>query len=173
MMKKALSIFSLVLILAGCGVTIESIVDSNLRTAYKKPLFVLFYEEYSTDSFTGALKYSLQQEFNAQNIEAKVLRLEHVNEELSLNSKNDAEIEISQAVVSGASDFVIIVSATGLRYQDGMLNSATFQLVGIDTSTNREVWKAKLKASSAVGPSLFVEQAARKIMEQLKIDRVL
>jgi hypothetical protein len=53
------------------------------------------------------------------------------------------------------------------------LQSASYQIIGIDLETKREVWKANFSSSGSFGPSTFAKSATQKIYQKLKDDKIL
>ena len=47
------------------------------------------------------------------------------------------------------------------------------EIVCIDVNSKNEVWKARLKASSSIGPVVVAKKSARKLINKLKEDKIL
>ena len=173
-MYRIAVIFLLCLILSNCGAKIESVVDRSVTDkTYENPLIVIFYKAYSTKNFTKKLKDKLEIEFTNDNQKVAFLLFEQKKDKLELNKSDDINADITQAVQRNQNDIVMIFRPIKLSYYNGGLNSATYELTGIDVLTKKEVWKAKLNSNSSFGPALFAEKSAQLIYEKLKSDKIL
>lgn len=173
-MKKLISIFLIAVLLTSCGVSIKSVVDSSaINEPYKNPLIVIPYEKYSTSNFSEKLKEKLEIEFNNENKKFEFLLVEQKSKKLALNQNDNVNSEIDNAIRTDQKDIVLIFKPTNLSYYNGGLQSATYELTGIDVLTKKEVWKATFNSNSSFGPALFAEKSAKIIFEKLKADKIL
>jgi hypothetical protein len=173
-MKKLITLILTVILLTSCGVSIKSLVDSSaIKEPYKNPLIVIPYEKYSKENFSEKLMEKLEIEFYNENKKVEFLLVEQGSEELALNQNDDINSKIDNAIRNDPKDIVLIFKPTNLAYYNGALQSATYQLNGIEVFTKKEVWKATFNSNSSFGPALFAEKSAQKILEKLKSDKVL
>jgi hypothetical protein len=173
-MKQYITVFLTFILLTSCGVSIDSVVDSAaIKEPYKNPLVVIPYEKYSTRNFSEKLEEKLQIEFDNHNKKVEFLLVERASEKLALNQNENVNSKINNAIIRDQKDIVLIFKPTNLSYYNGGLQSATYQLTGIDVATKKEVWKAEFNSSSSFGPALFAEKSAKVIYEKLKADKVL
>lgn len=171
-MKQIFLFTALVFVLSGCGVTLDSVVDNNLSKHYENPLLVIPYSEESFN-FSKNLKYNIEGVFSQNKQKAEVLLIAIQKEELKLNNNNKNDALISNKVMSDSKDLVVMFRPQKLQYSNGSLQTASYQLVGIDVDTKREVWKANFSSSGSFGPSTFAKKSAEKIYLQLREDGVL
>lgn len=173
-MKKLITFSLIIFLITSCGVSIKSVVDSSaINEPYKNPLIVIPYEKYSTRNFSDKLKEKLEIEFTNANKKVEFLLVEQGREKLALNQNDDVNSKINNAVLTDQKDIVLIFKPTNLSYYNGGLQSATYELTGIDAITKKEVWKATFNSNSSFGPALFAEKSAKTIFEKLKTDKVL
>ncbi|MFA0960623.1 hypothetical protein AB9P05_02325 [Roseivirga sp. BDSF3-8] len=162
------------LMLSGCGVQLQSVVDPHLSTSYKRPLIVIPFESGRTVTFSNSLKRHLEDVFSQNQQEVDVLLISaDRRDELALNVEDDRDKKIANAIVEGGKDLVIFFKPEQLEYYNGTLQTASYQLIGIDTGTNREVWKANYSSSGSFGPSIFARASAEKIFKQLLDDNII
>lgn len=172
-MKKLLILYTIALILSSCGATIHTIVDANISQPYQNPLIVIPYQQSRTYNFTNTLKERIEFTFNTHDEKAEVLHLKQANETLTLNANDSFEDKINYAIIHDDKDLLILFKPKNLHFVDGILRTVIYEIVGIDTQTNKEVWKANLNSSSSVGPSLFANKCAQLIYSKLKYDGIL
>jgi hypothetical protein len=171
-MRKYFTLVFAILILSSCGVTLESVVQTEVSKKYDSPLIVIPFE-YRTGYFANKLKSNFEEIFAMNNIKVEILLVEISKEELALNSSNGNEIRINNAITQDKKDIVIIFKPVKLQYYNGELQSASYQITGIDCDTKREVWKANFSSSGSFGPSTFAKLSAQKIFQKLRDDKVL
>ena len=172
-MKKITFLFLITILFSSCGVSIKSVVDSSaIKEPYKNPLIVIPYE-YSTKNFSERLEEKLEEVFDENQQKIDIVLFERNKKELTLNEDNNLDQIISNSINKDNKDLLLIFRPTNLEYYNGGIQSATYELVGIDTKTKKEVWKASFNSSSSFGPALFAEKSAKKIYEKLKMDKVL
>ena len=147
-------------------------VDSNLEKKYENPLLVIPYEN-QTLNFSNSLKRNLEEVFSINNQKVEVLLVKVGRGELTLNSNDATEVQINNSIVKDNKDLIIVFKPDQLQYYNGGLQSASYQLVGTDLQSKREVWKANFGSSGTFGPSTFAKASATKIYSQLKADGVL
>lgn len=172
-MKKIIAPILFGIFVSGCGVTINSVVDGSVTEPYRNPLIVIPYAKYKTENFSDKLKQKIEAEFQNDQKEVEVLLVEKSGEGLALNSNEDMYRKINDAIAHDEKDLLLIFNPTNLYYYNGGLQTATYELVGIDTRTKKEVWKAKFSSGSSFGPAMFAEESAKKIYERLKADNIL
>lgn len=172
-MKKNI-ILGVILLFSSCGVTLQSVVDNNLVKTYDNPLFVILYEKNRTLNFTNNLKKNLEEIYSINNEKVELLLIEQSSKyDLTLNSIENVEMKINNAITKDGNDIVIVFIPVNLQYYNNTLHSITYQLVGTDIETKREVWKANFSSYGSFGPSTLAKASAQKIYRQLKIDRIL
>lgn len=174
-MKKFLALVLIAVSFSSCGVSIQSVVDkSAMEEPYTNPYIVIPYEKFATRNFSKQLKKKIEGEFALEQKKVEVYIFENkANDKLSLNHTDEAEEHIGNTIASDKKDLLLIFTPTNLQYHNGGLQSATYELTGIDTRTKKEVWKAKMVSSSSFGPAMFAEKSAKKIYLKLKTDKVL
>lgn len=173
-MKKSIILTFTAILLSSCGASIHSIVDHNaIIKPFENPLVVIPYENYKAFTFSNMLKNKVESKFQTEGQKVEILFLEQQNQSLSLNANDSFEDKINYAIIDDDKDIVIIFRPTNLRYLDGRLQSISYEIVGIETVTFKEVWKANLSSSSSLGPSLFADKCAELVYNKLKIDGVL
>ncbi len=173
-MNKQITLFLTFILLAGCGVSIKSVVDkAAIKEPYVNPLIVIPYVKYNTKNFSEKLKEKLIVEFNNENRKVEFLLIEQRPEKLALNQSDYMNSRIDDAVQADQKDIVLVFKPTNLSYYNGGLQSATYELTGIDVATKKEVWKATFNSSSSFGPALFAEKSAKTIFQKLKTDKVI
>lgn len=172
-MKKITTLFLITILFLSCGVSIKSVVDSSaIKVPYKNPLIVIPYE-YTTQNFSERLNEKLDEVFAENQEKIEIILYERNKKELTLNENDNIDQIISNSIKKDNKDLLLIFKPTNLEYYNGGIQSATYELVGIDTKTKKEVWKASFNSSSSFGPALFAEKSAKKIYEKLKTDKVL
>jgi hypothetical protein len=173
-MKKQITFFLITILLTSCGVSIKSVVDSSaIEKPYDNPLIVIPYEKGSTRNFTNQLKEKIEIEFDVAKKPVEIFIFEKQNNGLTLNANSGIDKKINDAIINDQKDLLLIFKPTNLQYYNGGLQSATYELVGIDTQTKKEVWKATFNSSSSFGPAMFAVKSAKTIFEKLKTDKVL
>lgn len=174
-MKKLLAILLIAVSFSSCGVSIQSVVDNSAtKEPYSNPYIVIPYEKFATHNFSKQLKKKIEGEFALEQKKIEVYIFENTsNDQLTLNHTDGAEEHIGKTIASDQKDLLLIFTPTNLQYHNGGLQSATYELTGIDTKTKKEVWKARMVSSSSFGPAMFAEKSARKIYEKLKADKIL
>jgi len=173
MIKKIIIIVIVGILLTSCGVTIKSVADKSITEPYQKPFIVIPYEKYSTKNFSKKLKEKIEIEFQNDNRSVNIYIFEKQNKGLSLNANNEVDKKINETILNGKIDLLLIFKPTHLQYTNGGLQSVTYELVGIDTKTKKEVWKAEFSSSGGFGPAMFAEKSAKIIYEKLKTDKIL
>jgi len=172
-MKKTIIIIFIGLLLTNCGVTIKSVADKSITEPFQKPFIVIPYEKYSTKNFSKKLKEKIEIEFQKDNKDVEIFIFEKQNKGLSLNANNDVDKRINSTIINNNIDLLLIFKPTHLQYTNGGLQSVTYELVGINTKTKKEVWKAEFSSTGSFGPSMFAEKSAKTIYEKLKVDKIL
>ncbi|MDP4208048.1 MAG: hypothetical protein Q8928_04455 [Bacteroidota bacterium] len=175
-MKKFFVLSLTVLLLSGCGVTLNSVVQKDLTKTYKNTLVILPFEKHRTETFTDNLKRNLEETFTSNNQKIEVLLIEADDRDaLKLNANDGNETLINNAVSRDKKDLVIFFKPVSLEYYNGyQLQAASYQLIGIDIETKKEVWKANFTSrGGSLGPSLFAKTSAQKIFQQIKADKIL
>ena len=173
-MKKNIILGVIILLLSSCGVTLQSVVDNNLTKTYDNPLLVIPYEKHRTLNFSNNLKKNIEEIYSVNNEKVEVILIEQSSKaDLTLNSTNDGEMKINNAITEDGKDIIIVFKPLNLQYYNNALQSISYQLIGTDIETRREVWKANFSSSGSFGPSTFARASAQKIYQQLKDDRIL
>ncbi|WP_053976773.1 hypothetical protein [Mangrovimonas xylaniphaga] len=173
-MKQRFVLLLLVMLLTSCGVYIKFVVDySGTNRPYGNPLIVIPYERGSTRNFTNKLKENMEAKFEEDAKQVEILLFEKAKKGLTLNTSEGREAQVNSSIVSGNKDLLLLFNPTNMQYYNGGLISVTYELVGIDTQTNKEVWKATFNSSSSLGPAMFAEKSAKTIFEKLKADKVI
>ncbi|MGE0588170.1 MAG: hypothetical protein AB7O48_06315 [Cyclobacteriaceae bacterium] len=173
-MSRLLPATIVVMLLASCGVQINSVVDKTaVATPYLNPLIVIPYENGITANFTSLMKQKIEEKFKADSRKVEVLLVQQSRSELKLNSSTDIDAKINATIASDNKDLIIIFRPTKMQFYNGGLQSATYLITGTDLKSRKEVWKAEFTSSSSFGPSLFADKAATSIYEKLKVDRVI
>ena len=173
-MKKQITLFLITILLTSCGVSIKSVVDSSaIEKPYENTLIVIPYEKGSTRNFSNKLKEKIELEFKAEQKRVEVFIFEKESNGLTLNANSGIDRKINDAILNDQKDLLLVFKPTNLQYHNGGLQSATYELVGIDTKSKKEVWKATFNSSSSFGPAMFAEKSAKTIFEKLKTDKIL
>jgi hypothetical protein len=173
-MTKQITLFLIIILFTGCGVSIKSVVDeSATEKSYVNTLIVLPYEKGSTRNFMNKLKEKIELEFKAENKSVDVYIYEKKKNDLTLNANSVIEKEINDIILDFNKDLLLVFNPTNLKYYNGGLQSATYKITGIDIKTKKEIWKAEFNSNSSLGPALFAEKSAKTIFEKLKTDKVL
>lgn len=171
---KSFYILPVFLIILSCGASIKTIVDSNIKTPYKNPLFILPYQRNITETFSNKVSDELKLLLSDSKQKGLVFQIENSKQnKLALNSTDDFQQKIEQEVKKGEHDLVVFFKATHLMFSNNSLNSINYEIIGIDVSNNKEVWKANLNSNSGFGPSMFAKKSARFVYLNLKKDKVL
>ncbi|WP_298544801.1 hypothetical protein [uncultured Aquimarina sp.] len=92
---------------------------------------------------------------------------------LTLNHKNSIDQTIENKILSDQKDLLLIFKPTDLFFYEGALQKATYEIVGVDTQTKKEIWKANFSSASSFGPALFAEKSVQKIYNKLITDQIL
>lgn len=174
--RKAIILPLAMLILSSCGATLKSIVDSNLTKPYVNPLIVIPYDRsQGTRFWTKSLKLHLERVFTANNQNVEVIALEGSRSPLALNSGPERELNqmINDKIAEDNKDLIIYFKPLRAEFYNNSLQSVSYEIVGTDVESKREVWKANFSASGSFGPSVFAESSAKKIFERLRNDRVI
>jgi hypothetical protein len=171
-MRKIFTVAIAILMFSSCGVTLQSVVQTELAKTYNNPLIVIPFE-YQTEYFTNNLKRNFKEVFDLNNKKVEILLIEISKEELALNSNDGNEIKINNAIMQDKKDLILIFKPVKLQYYNGGLQSASYQITGIDLETKREVWKANFSSSGSFGPSTFAKTSVQKIYQKLKDDKIL
>lgn len=173
-MKKLFASGLIILFFSSCGVTLKSIVEKDLPQSYSNPLIV-FPCVKSTEIFAYKLKDHFEDIFNAngKKIEMYLFSTTPRKKELTLNEENVIDKEINERIQNGNKDLLILFKPIELFYYNSGLQSASYEITGIDVVTHKEVWKAEFKSTSSFGPSVFAKLGVKKIFEQLKKDQIL
>jgi hypothetical protein len=171
-MRKIFTLAIAILILSGCGVTLQSVVQTELAKTYNNPLIIIPIE-YRTDYFANNLKRNFEEIFVMNNKKVEIFLIKISKEELALNSNDGNEIKINNAIAQDKKDLILVFKPVKLEYYSGSLQSASYQITGIDTDTKREVWKANFSSSGSFGPSTFAKTSVQKIFQKLRDDKIL
>jgi hypothetical protein len=160
--------------MTGCGVSIKSVVDnSSAREIYKNPLIVIPYLPMITERFSNKLKDNFENLFRIDQKHVEILLVENQNDELKLNSNTEIDNKINNAISNDDKDLLILFKPKKMESSNGTLQSVTYIIVGIDTKSKKEIWKAEFSSESLYGPSVYGEKSAKTIYERLKADKVL
>lgn len=171
-MRKTITLLLITALLNSCGVSITSVVDNSVTSKmYENSLIIIPYIR-STKNFSEKLKEKIQIEYVANNNKVEFILFEKKEKGLSLNSNNDIDNKINNTIINRKKDLLIIFKPTNLSYMDGGLRSATYEIVGIDTETKKEIWKAEFNSQSGMGPALLAEKSAKTIYDKLKTDNI-
>ena len=171
-MKNKLTLGIIIILFSSCGVKLQSVVQSGLTNVYENPLLVILYGENQTWFFSNDLKNTLEETFSLNHQKVEILLIETSKNKLVLNATDDIEMQINNVIKRDNKDLVIIFKPVRLGYSNGGLQSASYQLIGVDVGTKREVWKADFSSSGSFGPSTFAKASAQKIYQKLKEDRI-
>lgn len=174
-MKKLLLLLIAPLLLTGCAVQLESVVDNSLiKQPYKNPLVVIPYEDYSIKEFSNNLKDDLETTFKGNQRKIEVLAIELIGTSLTLNANKRIDQEVQKSMSNDPKDLLLVFQPTNIEFSEGGYRVFTYQITGIDTSTKKEVWKANFTATRGhLGAGKMAEQSARKIYERLVTDKVI
>jgi len=171
-MKKITYLIFLVLILFSCSTSIKSITDTSvIMNQYTKPIVTITLDDNSSNYFTVKLIQDLEVEFDKKQIDSEFLIFKKSSDQLTLNKKSIVEEKITNSILKNNNDLLLVFRPTSYQSIDGSINSAKMELVGIDTKTKKEVWKAILNSEGFFG--LSAKAAAKKLFEKLRADRVL
>lgn len=172
-MKKTILFGLIILLLSGCGISLQTVVEPNLTKTYDNLLLVIPYEHNTLD-FAEKFELTIEELFSTSNQKIEVLLFEQSSDtDLSLNSPADIEIKINNMITKDAKDLIIVFKPVSLEYLNDGLQSASYQLVGTDIETDREIWKANLSSSCAFGPVKVAKRSAREVYQKLKDDNIL
>lgn len=159
--------------LSGC-VTLESVVEDNIDGVYNNTLIAIPCDKLArTCTFSRKLKKNLEKTFASENKKVEVLVIQLPKNELVLNQPNHAEGLITAALAKDHNDLFIYFRPTKLKYSDNALYSVTYQVVGTDVASGREVWKSNLTTTGMFGPSIFAKKTVNKLFQRLETDKVL
>lgn len=174
-MKRIVILFFIPLLLSGCAVQIDSIVDHSLiKQPYSNPLVVITYEDYSIKDFSNSLKANLETKFGEDQKNIEVLAIEMTGTSLTLNADKRIEQEVNTSMSKDAKDLLLVFQPTNIQMGEGGYRIFTFLITGIDTHTKKEVWKANFTATRGnFGASKMAEQSAKIILNKLKADKVI
>ncbi|MGC4023458.1 MAG: hypothetical protein QM734_16670 [Cyclobacteriaceae bacterium] len=173
-MRKCFLTTLIVAVLSSCGVQIKSIADGSVAAyPYSNPLIVIPFESGVTKNFTSLLKTKIEDRFKADNRKVEILLVEQKQDEFKLNSTTDINTKINVVTSSNNKDLVLIFMLTKMQFFNGVLRSVTYQITGRDLRSKKEVWKAEFTSNSSFGQAVFIDKAATRIYEKLKLDKVL
>lgn len=174
-MKKLFLLLLAPLLLSGCAVQIESIVDNTLiKQPYTNPLVVISYEDYSIKKFSDNLKNNLESEFKGDQRKIEVLAIALTGTSLTLNAKKRIDQEVQNSMSNDPKDLLLVFQPTDIEFSEGGYRMFTYQITGIDTGTRKEVWKANFTAARGhLGAAKMAEQSAKMIYKKLISDKVL
>jgi len=172
-MRRLITLGFVIFVVSSCGVTLESVVQTGLTKKYVNPLIVIPHDIYQAAYFAKNLKKNFEETFKLNNQKVEVLLITVSQDNLSLNSSDSNEILINDAISKDKKDLIIIFKPIKLQYNNGALQSASYQLIGVDIETRKEVWKANFNSSGYFGPSTFAKASAQKIFQKLKDDKIL
>ncbi len=173
-MKKIFTLILLSIFLTSCGVSIESVVDRSVKQPFNHPLVIMLYDKDNLDVFTYKLRRELSAYFKNDEKQVRFILHENGNDKLTLNDRNsNIDSKINEAIVEGKRDLLLIFKPTNLSYTNGGLIAVNYQIIGINTHTKKEVWKANFDVNSSFGPSSATEKVAKAIFNKLKEDQIL
>ncbi|RZJ71452.1 hypothetical protein [Flavobacterium sp.] len=166
-MKKITPILFL-LSLISCGVQKDSIVDyTNKKKSYTNVIFVMPYRKFETKNYINNLKEELDKIFASNQKKVEIITFENEKEGLKLNQDSQIQETINAKIKEDAKDLLLILRPTNMMFTDGALQDFEYEIVGIDTSTKKEVWKGEFRVRGQFGPSTFLKKSANGIYEEL------
>lgn len=174
-MKTPVPVFLLLLLLAsaGCSIKLKSVVDPKLASPYQNPLIVIPYDKGTTDYLSKEFKEAFEILLRTQKRVGKVTRIDRKKEELALNQMSANEATILEIVGREKNDLLLILNTTKIYHSNYSVSSASFEMVGIDTKTQLEVWKASISSTGSLTYTIIANKVSQKILSKLLEDKVL
>ncbi len=160
----------------GCSSSIKSVVDhSNIAHPYHAPLAVLPCKSGPLLRLSEKIGNALTKLLTTDSNKMDLLILERREQELTLNSKDDVNQKITDAVKSNQNDVVLVFKPTHLDMYNGAFVGVKYLVTAIDVSTDKEVWKAEINWSggSLAGVGAIAESVSKTLYGRLVGDGVL
>ena len=153
-------IILLLFTLTNCGVSIKSVVDNDsTKEPYKNILIAIPFENV-TKNFVNNFSKEFSIHFTQNNKKSKTILFEQSNNSLKLNKNKDIDEEINSSINEDNKDLVIFFKPSNLTFYNGGLQSLTYEIVAIETVSNKEIWKARFNSNSSFGPALFAKKSS-------------
>ena len=170
-MKKICWIL-LVFTFYACSVTIEAVVDKNLKQGYNNILVVI------PTAYSKRLVEKLKVEFLKDVSKTKcitdVFIFEPKKEELKLDNHSEIDDRIDSLVRNLNKDLVLYMVPSKAYYLNNSLRTMEYNITGLDIEKKTIVWKSKVKIESNFG-GIFVmaKEVALKFFNQLVEDNLI
>ena len=159
-----------------CSTSINAVVDhSKFAHPYSAPLAVLPYQAGPLQPLSEKLGNVLSKLVATDNKKMDLLLLERHEQELKLNSHDDVNEKINDAVKINQNDVVLFFKPTRLEMGNGGFSDIKYLVTAIDAGTGNEVWKAEFHWSggSFAGPGVIAESICKSLYGRLEGDGVL
>lgn len=128
-----------------------------------------------TQNFVIKIKEKLEKKFQENQTKVTFVLFERQEKELQLNNHTDYNAMINENLKKEYKDLILVFRPTvyGLNNTGGGLNYVNYEITGIDTKTQKEVWKSKFMSQSGFGPAFVAEDTANSIIKKLKSDKII
>lgn len=166
-MKKIFALLFLI-ILSSCT-SVRSIVSDSIKQPYKKPSFVILHTP-DNKELAEKMKEGFTEMLSKDNIEPKVTLITG-----SKTNEINASERINRALKHSTygSDIVFTLDPKLGHYQGNRLITIEYEVIGTDTKSKQEVWKANFITSHSFKISKQGKSSSAKMYEKLKSDKVL
>jgi len=165
---KKITLVLVVLLFTSCGVTQNSVVDSiNKNPAYSNVIMAMPYRKFETKNYINNLKEGLEKVFLANNKKIEIITFEKEPEGLKLNQTTAIEQLINSKIQENSKDLLLVLKPTKLVFTNGGLQDFQYEIVGIDTDTQKEVWKGEFRVRGQFGPSTYLKKSVEAIYAEL------
>jgi len=172
-MKKFLFLVTIGL-LASCTSTINSVVDPSYSPKRpESPMIAIIYEYGANYSFSNSLKKKLEQYFYNDQRKIEIFLIENKKPELKIEANNETADKIEWIIEEGDNDLAIIIKPTFLHFEGYSLKGAEYEIIAVQTKTNKVIWKSEFDFQTFFGSYTAVDKVANQIYSTLKSDHIL
>lgn len=156
------------LTIVSCGVTINSVVDTQNPKVYDDLLIVIPKPDYFR-FFVPKFKTTLEEQLNLYNIDYEILIVEPMSKKLELNI-NDNVIPIAS---KEGKDLIVYLLPRNVFILGNLIRNFEYEIIGVSTEYEKEVWKSFMKVKCQFGPSSQKEKISQLFLNQLNKDGVI
>jgi hypothetical protein len=170
-LNKALRILVITLFtltFVSCGVSIKSVVDNQNPKVYNNLLFVIPKPDYFK-FFVPKFQITLEEQLKSYNVKYDIHIVEPKSKKLELDSEQES---IPNELIEDK-DLIIYLLPRNVFILDNLIRNFDYEIIGVSTESEKEVWKSFMEVKCQFGPSSQKEKIAQIFLTQMNKDGVI
>lgn len=166
--NRILIFIILSLTIFSCGVSIKSVVDTQNPKVYDDLLIVIPKPDYFR-FFVPKFKTTLEEQLKPYDIDYEILIVEPQSKKLELNNNDNVIPSKSKE----GKDLIVYLLPRNVFILDNLIRNFNYEIIGISTESEKEVWKSFMEVKCQFGPSSQKEKISQLLLNQLNKDGVI